>query len=344
MSDGPWKGMKHGLDEKIEFHPRNTSSDVFNEDYESKNSAVLETKWKHSKGSLKYTLTGQYATEKPPKAAASNDKAKKDQAPAPVSDKVLASSSDKVKLDMTCGNMTWRLETAPNKFVETVDFGTFDAMDGKLLVNPWVKASCDGKLENRGFGLGALLRYGGWKYNHLFWLEGAKKSWKSHAVWQNNDGLVMSKVENLDLNTFNTDNKLSIGYHHDNKCAAFFNLDSKYGKNTNSVESVNLLLSYVYNKDLIGAIEVGSNKKDEWKKVRGQLGMEYKVDPTLRVKSKVDCCGNFEKFMEWKSPLGMLGMSFGTNLALVGASKNTTGFEGFAGLPFNMGLKLKADG
>merc|ERR1711920_620112 len=107
--NGPWKDMKHGLDEKVDLLPRTAASDIFREDFSAKNNVSIETKFKHQKGTLKYTLTQDF-----------QDK-----------DKNLAySTKDGVKFDVAWKDFFYRLESNNGRWTEQLDAGTFQSLDG----------------------------------------------------------------------------------------------------------------------------------------------------------------------------------------------------------------------
>jgi len=162
-AEDTWKSWKTATDDDVSRLPSSEAETVLSDDMDAKNDCKVETKMKLGQGTCKMVLKQTSAQDKETGNVSHN-------------------LADELQLDMKVHGMDFRFKSTPKELSKTLDLGTRKLLDGKLLVNPYVKLDNSRSLDDPKLSLGKVMRYDRFKLNTLLlvnsWLYSYNLQWK----------------------------------------------------------------------------------------------------------------------------------------------------------------------
>ena len=145
--EGPHAGFRSSCDDKVNDW---TKSLVEDRNCTADNASVFDSKWKHSKGFVKYKLVATNPAS---------------------GDSYAVQFDHEATLRANNGDISMHSEIKKATFNKHVDFGAKGMMDGKLWLNPYFSFDSDRSLQNRSWTLGGV-----WRMQGLLWRMQAQAS------------------------------------------------------------------------------------------------------------------------------------------------------------------------
>jgi len=330
--EGPHAGFRSSCDDKVNDW---TKSLVEDRNCTADNASVFDSKWKHSKGFVKYKLVSTN--------------------PASDDNSYAVQLAHEATLRVNNGDISMHSEIKGRTYNKHVDFGSKGMMDGKLWLNPFFSFDSDRSLGDRKWTLGGVWRMKGLLWRMQAQLSGAVKDVTTNVAhrgeylhehwafrWAHGHKVGNSSPDYL---------KAALGYTNDT-----FGATAEVGHRSKGelakedapwmhpakaarARYVSLWGHYNCGNAWTFAARAEADPKDV-KEGEFTGGVQYKLDKNTSMMGKLDLGLENTWYMSHKLNANSTIM-FTTSMNLADFGSTSQDKEGYMGYPFVYGMKLK---
>lgn len=318
--DGPHKDFANCLDENVEDLPKHQSDDILGE-FWGDNATKVGLTFKHNTGTLKWNMNHKVSEE---------------------ASGLSHNFGDDSEMTFKCQGLLQKYKLKSDSWWVHTEFKEQSLLEGKALLNSYMRLQADRNNQNHKLGVGAVFRWDHFKFH----LQLRHDAWDNHNVAWNSDW----KKGNWRVSTHKCWNVQKgglpcwnlLGGYADNTLSTFVQA-SKAGESDAWVDTVQLHAAYKQNDNWDYGVNVKQNLVTEERS--GEAGLRWKLAEGTTHRVKIDNELNVGWVTSHKINSNVtMNFCVGSNTHLLkGMESDWSTKKGFLTYPFNFALRFKVN-